>query len=382
MRGGRDCRSRLSGFGRRSAWRAKIDLAVAKAVANETGPQPVIVRVSARRPLSRQRPADGRRLSRQGRARVDRRPRRRGSGGGRRSSWPGIPTSSPSRPTRSSPPTSRFERRAGPSPVGQRRQLPAQHAGPRRRRAEGRGRRRGAHRLRRRSDGGPRRADQRVLRRDGRRHPPRRAVRRLRARHARRRPRSPARACCPAGSTRASLLAFASRCSRCSTRQGRDARATWCSPSTTSCRTVSSWVSTSSTSRSATPSSSRPSPTRWCRRSSRRLAPGSSWWRRPATAASTRSPANPATRASRLRATRRRPSRWARCSRRGRRRRSDDEVAPFSSRGPSWYDAFAKPDIVAPGRPARVGRRARQHAVRAIPVAARVRARRALRTCG
>ena len=29
--------------------------------------------------------------------------------------------------------------------------------------------------------------------------------------------------------------------------------------------------------------------------------------------------------------------------------RSDDEVAPFSSRGPSWYDAFAKPDIVAPG---------------------------------
>jgi serine protease AprX len=29
--------------------------------------------------------------------------------------------------------------------------------------------------------------------------------------------------------------------------------------------------------------------------------------------------------------------------------RDDDEVAPYSSRGPSWYDAFAKPDIVAPG---------------------------------
>ena len=30
--------------------------------------------------------------------------------------------------------------------------------------------------------------------------------------------------------------------------------------------------------------------------------------------------------------------------------RTDDEVAPFSSRGPTWYDAYAKPDIVAPGR--------------------------------
>ena len=30
--------------------------------------------------------------------------------------------------------------------------------------------------------------------------------------------------------------------------------------------------------------------------------------------------------------------------------RSDDEVAPFSSRGPSWYDGYAKPDVVAPGR--------------------------------
>jgi serine protease AprX len=29
--------------------------------------------------------------------------------------------------------------------------------------------------------------------------------------------------------------------------------------------------------------------------------------------------------------------------------RSDDEVTRYSSRGPSWYDAFAKPDVVAPG---------------------------------
>ena len=29
--------------------------------------------------------------------------------------------------------------------------------------------------------------------------------------------------------------------------------------------------------------------------------------------------------------------------------RVDDRVAPYSSRGPSWYDGFAKPDFVAPG---------------------------------
>ena len=30
--------------------------------------------------------------------------------------------------------------------------------------------------------------------------------------------------------------------------------------------------------------------------------------------------------------------------------RSDDRVAGYSSRGPSWYDGFAKPDVVAPGQ--------------------------------
>jgi serine protease AprX len=30
-------------------------------------------------------------------------------------------------------------------------------------------------------------------------------------------------------------------------------------------------------------------------------------------------------------------------------RRSDDQVNNFSSRGPSWFDSFAKPDLVAPG---------------------------------
>ena len=29
--------------------------------------------------------------------------------------------------------------------------------------------------------------------------------------------------------------------------------------------------------------------------------------------------------------------------------RQDDRMASYSSRGPSWYDGFAKPDIVAPG---------------------------------
>jgi serine protease AprX len=30
--------------------------------------------------------------------------------------------------------------------------------------------------------------------------------------------------------------------------------------------------------------------------------------------------------------------------------RLDDSIAAFSSRGPTWYDAYAKPDLVAPGQ--------------------------------
>ena len=30
-------------------------------------------------------------------------------------------------------------------------------------------------------------------------------------------------------------------------------------------------------------------------------------------------------------------------------RRSDDVIADYSSRGPTWYDGYAKPDVVAPG---------------------------------
>jgi serine protease AprX len=29
--------------------------------------------------------------------------------------------------------------------------------------------------------------------------------------------------------------------------------------------------------------------------------------------------------------------------------RDDDAVAPYSSRGPTWFDAYAKPDVIVPG---------------------------------
>ena len=45
-------------------------------------------------------------------------------------------------------------------------------------------------------------------------------------------------------------------------------------------------------------------------------------------------------------------------------RRSDDVVGDFSSRGPTWLDFAAKPDIVAPGRRHRVAVRSAQHALR------------------
>ena len=43
--------------------------------------------------------------------------------------------------------------------------------------------------------------------------------------------------------------------------------------------------------------------------------------------------------------------------------RADDTVAEYSSRGPTWYDAYAKPDIVAPGDDLIVGRSRSRQAV-------------------
>ena len=61
--------------------------------------------------------------------------------------------------------------------------------------------------------------------------------------------------------------------------------------------------------------------------------------------------------------------------------RSDDRVAPFSSRGPTWYDAYAKPDVVAPGDRLVSDAAPGQHAVRDLSDAPGRRARWAATTC-
>ena len=93
-----------------------------------------------------------------------------------------------------------------------------------------------------------------------------------------------------------------------------------------------------------------------------------------ATTGRTRRPARSATPASRRRATPRRRSPSAPRATPARVERGDDRVASFSSRGPSWFDGYAKPDVVAPGSDLLSDVSRRQHAGRELSVAASIRA--------
>ena len=60
----------------------------------------------------------------------------------------------------------------------------------------------------------------------------------------------------------------------------------------------------------------------------------------------------------------------------------DDLMADYSSRGPTWYDAFAKPDVVAPGHRCCRRRPATETLYVELPSQPRSEARTAARRCG